>query len=251
MFASAEGVAANFVRARAGVVAACLRAGRAADAARMMVVSKTAPPELVAAAYAAGARLFGENRLQEGVEKQLALAGRIPAGGVEWRLIGHLQSNKITAALRSFDGLDALDSAELAVKMEKVAERTHRLVPFPVMIEVNIGREPQKTGIAPEDLDAVAETVLACRHLRWAGLMAIPPAPRPGGPAAGKAARPYFDAMRELWERWRPRATAPFELSLGMSQDFEEAIAAGSTVVRLGTAIFRERPHGPPPRAGE
>ncbi len=225
-------VAANWDRVRERAAAAARRAGRDPSAVRIVAVSKTKPVALIAAAVAAGVTDLGENYVQEAATKIPAISAP-----VTWHFIGHLQRNKASRAVELFDVIQTLDSAALAEALQRQAERRGRTVR--VLIEVNLGGEASKTGVAPAAAEALLAAVGHHRALRVDGLMAIPP-PAP----SATAARPYFRALRELRERLLPAAptNAPLrDLSMGMSDDFEAAIEEGATMVRIGRAIFGER----------
>jgi len=215
---------------------AASRANRDADGVRLMAVCKTFPPEAIIEAYAAGQRLFGENKVQEFAEKAGKFTG---LEGAEFHMIGHLQSNKAAKALEFFHAVDCLDSAKLATRLNAAAEVNGRVLP--VLIEINIGGEEAKSGVAPDspELIEILNGAPAWPHLRIRGLMTVPPYTEdPEG------ARPYFRKLRELRDRLAARnysAISLDELSTGMSHDFEVAIEEGSTCVRIGTAIFGER----------
>lgn len=224
----------NLERVRQRIAAACARAGRTPDSVRLMAVTKTVEPERILEAARLGLHLFGENRVQERLAKQAALAG-IPA---EWHLIGGLQSNKANRAAEIFDMVESVDSLVLAQRLDHAAERTGRVLP--VLLQVNIGREPQKHGAAPDQAVALAEAIADLPHLRLQGLMTVPPASDDP-----EASRPWFAALRQISEAIRNRVATsgqPWELSMGMSHDFEVAIEEGSTLIRVGSALFGERP---------
>ncbi|SRR5579872_810385 len=217
---------------------ACKRAGRPVGSVKLMAVSKTHPPETIAKSYRAGLRLFGENRVQEFSTKKelLPLAEMKDA---RWHLIGHLQSNKAQRAIEFFDGIDVVDSLRLAERLNAVAEKENRKLP--ILLQINVGDEAQKTGFAPisrelEDLLRAAEQL---GSLEIRGLMTVPPFR-----ADPEEVRPFFRMLRELREdvarRKLPRISMD-ELSMGMSHDFEIAIEEGATCVRVGSAIFGER----------
>jgi pyridoxal phosphate enzyme (YggS family) len=202
---------------------------------RIAAVSKTQPPEAVAAAIAAGADAIGENRVQEAATKRPLVTGTTP-----WHLVGPLQRNKAKLALELFDVVETLDRPELAGRLEILLGSAGRVLP--VFIEVNIGGEEQKTGIAPTASGSLVEHVkLRCPHLRLVGLMTVPPYhPDP------ERSRPHFAALRSLGADLTARfSLPPLELSMGMSEDFEVAVEEGATWVRLGRVLFGER-HTPP-----
>ncbi|HEX7156967.1 MAG TPA: YggS family pyridoxal phosphate-dependent enzyme [Burkholderiaceae bacterium] len=223
---------------RGRIAEAARRVGRPDDSVALVAVSKTFGAAEIAAAAAAGQRSFGENYLQEAAAKIDALRESMPGAGLEWHFIGPIQSNKTREIAARFDWVQSIDRLKVAERLS--AQRPPGLPPLDVLIEVNVSGEASKSGLAPQDLDAVSEQVARLARLRLRGLMAIPePQEDPD------RQRPPFARMRELFERARTRlhAVAPdFDtLSMGMSGDFESAIAEGSTMVRLGTAIFGER----------
>jgi len=212
------------------------RAGRDAGAITLMAVTKTFPPELIREAYEAGVRVFGENRVQEFAGKTVALRD---LGDARWHMIGHLQSNKAGKAAELFHAVDSIDSLKLAEKLNDAASEVGKTLS--VLIEVNVGGEAAKTGLAPDapELDLILSAAERLDHLAFRGLMTVPPyTDDPQG------ARPYFRKLRELRDAIAgPRlpAVGMEELSMGMSHDFEIAIEEGSTCVRVGTAIFGGR----------
>ena len=214
------------VRARIAATARC--AGRDPASIRLVLASKTQPAEAIRAAYRAGARDFGENYVQEATAKRAELAD---LSEIRWHLIGHVQTNKAKIAARVFALIHSVDSVRLA-------EALGRAQPSPrvrALIEVNLGAEPSKTGVAP---DAVAALLDAARgKIEIEGLMTIPP------PAASaETARPYFAQLREMRDRLAVQSgLALSELSMGMTDDFEIAIEEGATIVRIGRAVFGER----------
>jgi len=230
-------VAENIAAVRERIDQAARRVGRNPEELTLMAVSKTFPPQPIREAYKAGLRVFGENRVQEFTGKSDALRD---LAGAEWHLIGHLQSNKANKAAELFSAVDSIDSVKLAEKLNAAAERLGKTLS--VLIEVNVGGEEAKSGIDPQshELDAILESASQFHNLNVRGLMTIPPfTDDPEG------ARPYFRQLRELRDRISARRLPRIEmaiLSMGMSHDFEIAIAEGSTCVRVGTGIFGERP---------
>ena len=229
---SALEVAARLAEVRGRIAAAAARSGRLASDVTLVAVSKTVPAPVVAAAVAAGQRVFGESRVQEAIGKAQA-CGR----GISWHLIGHLQRNKSKAAARLFDVVESLDSLELAADLDRRAgEQGRRLR---VLVQVKIAEEPTKGGVAAHDAPALIEAAARLPNLELAGLMTIPPPPGPHG-----GSRPWFARLRGLRDRWDgaccPRGTLR-ELSMGMSADYEEAIEEGATIVRVGSVIFGSR----------
>lgn len=198
---------------------------------RLLAVSKTRSAGEVAALAELGQGAFGENYVQEGAGKVSALAGR----GLEWHLIGHLQSNKANDAARLFDWVQTLDRAKLvaALARHRPAERP----PLNVLVQVNVDDEASKHGCRPDEVRALADAIAAQPRLALRGLMAIP-APH----ADPERRRPAFARMRELFERLRASHPQADTLSMGMSDDFAIAIAEGATMVRIGSALFGPRP---------
>jgi hypothetical protein len=214
-------------------------ANRNPDQIALMAVSKTFPSEAIVEAYEAGQRLFGENKVQEFANKAGALAGLEDA---EFHMIGHLQSNKAAKAVELFHAVDSLDSAKLATRLNAAAETVGKVLP--VLVEINIGDEGAKSGVAPQspELIEILNGASGWPNLHIRGLMTVPPYTEdPEG------SRPYFRKLRELRDLVASRnysAISLDELSMGMSHDFEVAIEEGSTCVRIGTAIFGERKRG-------
>lgn len=230
-------VSENIAAIQERIASAAKRCGRRADEIALMAVTKTHPPERIREACAAGLRLFGENRVQEFEAKAAALADLTAA---EWHMIGHLQTNKAAKAVDLFAAVDSVDSIKLAEKLDAAARKLNRKLP--VLIEINIGGEQAKTGVAPNspEWEALLQAAPRLEALEFRGLMTVPPfTDDPEG------ARPYFRRLRELRDATASRklpAVSTDILSMGMSHDFEVAIEEGSTSVRVGTAIFGERP---------
>lgn len=216
-------IAENIASVEARIAAACVRAGRARQEVTLVAVSKTFPAELVSEALAGGIRELGENRVQEARDKKPLVSGH-----ARWHLIGHLQSNKAKDAVRIFDMIQTVDTLSLGSKIAAAAQAAGRTLD--VLMEVNLGREPQKHGAAPEEVEKIVEGLRAMEALHVRGLMTIPPAGTP------EQARAHFAELRAMGT-----ALGLEELSMGMSSDFEEAIEEGSTMVRVGRAIFGSR----------
>ena len=210
--------------------AACDRAGRDEKSVTLLAVSKTHPPETIRAAVDAGQLLFGENKIQEAKAKIPLCPGR-----ARWQFIGHLQSNKVRDAVQLFEMIQGVDSLTIAQEISKRAEQAAKTLP--ILLEVNVAGEGSKFGYAPEKLLAELNELNALPRIEIHGLMAIPPySPVP------EKARPYFQKLRELKLQCEQILGAPLpQLSMGMSGDFEVAIEAGATIVRVGTALFGER----------
>jgi pyridoxal phosphate enzyme (YggS family) len=227
----ASTIAANVERVRERIARAAERAGRSAGDITIVAASKTFPAEAIRAAYDAGLRHFGENRVQE-FEGKRAKLGDLDA---TWHLIGHLQSNKAKRAVQLFDRVDSVDRLSLAQKLGSAAAAEGKVLP--VLIEVHLGGEETKTGVEEADLAALAAGVAALAHLDLLGLMTIPPYFE-----EAERVRPYFRKLRELRDELsRKLGRALPVMSMGMSHDFEVAIEEGATEVRIGTAIFGER----------
>jgi len=228
-------VAANLASVQQRIAAAARRAGRDPDGVGLMAVSKTQPPARIREAYSAGQRLFGENRLQDFAAKSNTLQDL----AAEWHMIGHLQTNKATKTVELFHAVDSVDSMKLAEKLDAAARKLSRKLD--VLIEINVGGEAAKSGVAP-DSPALEELLLGAPRLKalvFRGLMTVPPFTDDP-----EDARPYFRGLRDLRDTLAARkleAVTMNQLSMGMSHDFEVAIEEGSTCVRVGTAIFGER----------
>jgi len=224
----------GFVRER--ISAAARRAGRNPADITLMGVSKTFPVERIRDAYAAGLRVFGENRVQEFAGKAASLRDLPDA---EWHLIGHLQTNKAAKAVELFDAIDSVDSVRTAEKLNVLAESVGRTLS--VLIEIKLGREQAKSGVAPDsgELEQILVGARRWSHLNIRGLMTVPPyTENPGG------SRPYFRQLRKIRDGIAVRRLPQIGmeiLSMGMSHDFEVAIEEAATCVRVGTAIFGER----------
>ena len=229
-------IAENIAAIRERMETAARRAGRSSGEIALMGVTKTHPPERIREAYAAGLRLFGENRVQEFAGKASALAN---LSGANWHMIGHLQTNKAGKAAELFNAVDSVDSVKAAEKLDAAARSLGKKLN--VLIEVNVGGEAAKSGIAPDsrDLDELLLAAARLETLEFRGLMTVPPfTDDPEG------ARPFFRKLRELRDMIAARrlsAVGMDVLSMGMSHDFEVAIEEGSTCVRVGTAIFGDR----------
>jgi len=226
-------IAENVARVEERIAAACQRSGRRRAEVRLVAVSKRHPVESIWAAFDAGVREFGENRVQEAKSKRAALADL----DVTWHLIGHLQSNKARLARELFHWVQSLDSLPLAEKLAQAAAAGEARLP--VLLEVNLGEEASKSGVRGGEVAELAEQIARLNQLELRGLMAIPPfGENP------EDVRPYFQRLRALADEVAARNlpnVSMRELSMGMSHDFEVAIEEGATMVRVGTAIFGER----------
>jgi pyridoxal phosphate enzyme (YggS family) len=226
-------VAANLARVRAEIDAACLAAGRDPGEVRLLPVSKTHPVRVLEAAYAAGARLFGENKVQEAAEKVEALSTGADRPDLRWAMIGHLQSNKARQVATFADELHALDSLKVARALHRALHELDRTLD--VFVQVNSSAEPQKSGLAPDDVEALLTELPALPTLRVRGLMTL--AVFSDDRAAVAACFERTAALRDAL----PPELLGRELSMGMSGDFALAIAHGATTVRVGQAIFGAR----------
>ena len=220
-------VAANLRAVQDSIAAACRRAGRAPAEVLLIGVSKTVDLDRIRAAIAAGVPALGENRVQEAKDKVEALGRPVP-----WHLIGSLQTNKARDAVRVFDCIHSVDRLDLAREIDRRAQAAGRTIEG--LLQVNLGEEPQKGGVAEDEVKRLLDDCAALSHLRIVGLMAIPPHTE-----EAEGARPYFKRLRAL----RDALGLP-HLSMGMSADYPIAIEEGATMVRVGTAVFgaRERP---------
>jgi pyridoxal phosphate enzyme (YggS family) len=215
------------------MAAAAGAAGRDPTSIRLVAVSKTFPIEAVREAYAAGQREFGENRVQEGLQK----IGETTDLTIRWHLLGHLQTNKARKAGPAFAMVQSVDSAELIQKLDAAASDAGRTPEL--LIQVDLAGEATKFGASPDEVPRLFDAAGACRAASVVGLMTLPPVPD-----TPEDARPFFRRLRELRDEWLAAgvpASMLRELSMGMSGDFEVAIEEGATIVRVGTAIFGSR----------
>ena len=245
-------IAESLARIEDQIAAACRRASRPRSEVGLMAVSKMHLVSAILDAIAAGQTLFGENRVQEFQQKHVQLRGTPEAGpaatfasplphGVQFHLIGHLQSNKAAKAAEIFDAIDTVDSLRLAQRLNETAQKLDRVLP--ILIEVKLSPEESKTGLDPtadpDALPTLLDQLPDLPHLRLRGLMTVPP-----WSEDPETARPYFVQLRTMRDRLaasNPRLDFS-SLSMGMSGDFEVAIEEGSSCVRIGTAIFGRRP---------
>jgi PLP dependent protein len=224
----------NLLRVKEQIADAAQRAGRSPEEITLIGVSKTQPAEAIERAFDAGLRHFGENRVQEWAGKRERIAN-LPA---TWHLIGHLQSNKAAKATKLFHSIDAVDDFALAQKLDRARAELAAGQRLRALIEVHIGGEETKSGIAEEDLPELAEKMMALERLELAGLMCIPPYLE-----NTEEVRPYFARLRRLRDGLESGLGRELPvLSMGMSHDFTVAILEGATEVRVGTALFGTRP---------
>ncbi|MGH9702978.1 MAG: YggS family pyridoxal phosphate-dependent enzyme [Candidatus Acidiferrales bacterium] len=243
MAAGRASIAGNLERARERIARAAERAGRRSEDVTLVAISKTFPAEAIREAFDAGARHFGENRVQEWEGKR----GELQDIRAVWHLIGHLQSNKTKRAAGLFHAIDSVDSLELARRLDaafasepvnsstaKNSDHSRRLN---VLVEVRLSPEESKAGVQEAELPGLTEALLAMPHLELRGLMTIPPFLDDP-----EQVRPFFQRLRELRDSVSSRIGRSLpELSMGMSHDYEIAVEEGATQVRLGTAIFGDR----------
>ena len=226
-------ISANLQAVRARLAAACVAAGRSASSVQLLAVSKTWPAARVREAVAAGQRTFGENYVQEAIDKAAELADLVEPG-LEWHFIGPLQSNKTRAVAEHFAWVHSVDRLKIAQRL--AAQRPPGLPPLQVCIQVNVSGEASKSGCRPDQAATLGHAVAALPQLRLRGLMAIP---EPDGDI--QLLRSRFARLRQLRDQLNAEGLALDTLSMGMSHDLEAAIMEGSTLLRIGTAIFGER----------
>ncbi|HEY0817958.1 MAG TPA: YggS family pyridoxal phosphate-dependent enzyme [Rhizobacter sp.] len=225
-------IAANIQQVRERIARACAAAQRPVQSVTLLTVSKTFSADFVREAFAAGERRFGENYVQEAIDKIEQLADLRPQ--IEWHLIGPLQSNKTRVAAKHFDWVHSVDRLKIAERLSE--QRPADLPPLNLCLQVNVSGEASKSGVAPDELPALAHAVAALPGVRLRGLMSIP---EPSNDPARQAAA--HRQLRQLRDRLQQEGLALDTLSMGMSADLETAIAEGSTMVRVGTAIFGQR----------
>jgi PLP dependent protein len=228
---TAMSIAENLAHLHEQITQSCRRANRPESEVALMAVSKAHPFEMIHEAYAAGQRLFGENRVQEFQEKSPHLKDLADAN---FHLIGPLQSNKTTKAAELFDAIDAVDSLKIAQRLNATAEALDKKLP--ILIEVKLSHEDTKHGLAPAELTTLLAAIEELSSIEAVGLMTVPPWSEDPEPA-----RPYFRELRRLRDQSIARFPRLTHLSMGMSNDFTVAIEEGSTCVRVGTAIFGRR----------
>ena len=226
-------IADRLTEVRARIERAARSAGRDPSSVTLVAVSKTFPVSAIREAYTAGHRNFGENRVQEAVQKIGALSDL----DVRWHLLGHLQTNKARKAAPAFAVIQSVDSLELLQKLDLAAAETGHRPDF--LIQVDLAGETTKFGVPPAEVPRLLDAAARCQAGRVTGLMTLPPAPE-----TPEDARPWFRQLRDLRDGWLASgvpASMLHELSMGMSGDFEVAVQEGATLVRVGTAIFGER----------
>jgi hypothetical protein len=226
-------VGANYRRIADSIAEAASKSGRDARQVKLLAATKSQQIELIRAAVDAGINLIGENYVQEAAVKKPLITG-----AVEWHMIGHLQRNKVKAAVDLFDVFESLDNLALARELDKEGQRRNKIMR--VFVEVNLGGEQGKTGVLEDHAAALVEQIVSLSHLRVEGLMSVPPYREDP-----EQVRPYFQRLRllqvKLGESRSPRLELR-ELSMGMSHDYKVAIQEGATIVRIGTALFGARP---------
>jgi PLP dependent protein len=227
-------IAGNLEHLQQQIHEACRRASRSDREVALMAVSKVHPAEVILEAYAAGQRLFGENRVQEFQEKSQHLAALNDA---DFHLIGPLQSNKTTRAAELFHAIDAVDSLKIAQRLDAAAKVLGKKLP--ILVEVKLSHEESKHGLAPAGLPALLAAIEPLESVQAVGLMTVPP-----WSEDAELARPYFRELRRLRDQSVTSFPKLMQLSMGMSNDFSVAIEEGSTCVRIGTALFGKRNMG-------
>jgi pyridoxal phosphate enzyme (YggS family) len=227
-------ISARLDHVRQAIAAAARDAARPPDSVWLIAVSKTFGPDAVIAAADAGQRMFGENYLQEALDKKLAVAAARPDLALEWHFIGPIQSNKTRPIAENFDWVHAVDREKIAQRLSD--QRPAHLPPLQICLQVNVSGEDSKSGVSPDELLPLARAVSAMPHLQLRGLMAIP---EPTEDAERQ--RAPFIQLRLLAQQFREAWIETDTLSMGMSADMAAAIAEGATMVRVGTAIFGQR----------
>ena len=224
------------------MAAACAQAGRELDTVRLLAVSKTFGFDTIIQAWSAGQYAFGENYIQEGIEKMAALRSAYPQAPIEWHCIGPVQSNKTRLVATQFDWVQSVDRLKIAQRLSD--QRPDGIPPLQICLQVNIDGGANKSGVKVSDLRALADAVAGLPRLHLRGLMCIPE------PVEGFAAqRNVFEQARALFDDLNACGFALDTLSMGMSDDLDAAIAAGSTLVRVGKAVFGHRPSPTSPNA--
>jgi PLP dependent protein len=228
-----DGLGERLANIRARIIQSLDRSDRPSDDVTLVAISKTHPASTIKEIIKLGATDLGENRIQEAEPKILEVGRDM----VRWHLVGHLQANKARRAVKLFDVIHSLDSIELAKRLDRLCEEEHTQVS--VLVQVDLGMEDTKSGISESDLAPLARYVSKCEHLKFAGLMTLPPFYDDV-----EAVRPFFRKLASLRDQLTEEGMFPAgrgELSMGMTHDFEVAIEEGATIVRIGTAIFGER----------
>jgi pyridoxal phosphate enzyme (YggS family) len=226
-------ISRRLTEVRERIAAAARSAGRDPSTVRLVAVSKTFPVDAVREAWLAGQREFGENRVQEGLQKIAASADL----EIRWHLLGHLQTNKARKAGPAFSVIQSVDSIELLQRLDRAAVEAGSAAEL--LVQVDLASEATKFGAPADEARRILEAASRCEAARVTGLMTLPPVPD-----TPEDARPWFRQLRELRDRWQADgvpATMLAELSMGMSGDFEVAVQEGATIVRVGTAIFGSR----------
>lgn len=232
--AAEKGLQTRLDDVRRRIAAAAERSGRLSDKITLVAVSKTHPAAVVQQAIAAGVTDLGENRVQEAEGKII----QVGPGAASWHLIGHLQTNKVRRAVKLFDVVHSLDSISLAQRLQRTCVEEGR-EELPVLVQVDLGGEATKSGIAATDLPELVKVINDCSRLKLIGLMLLPPFLEDL-----ERVRPFFRRLRGMRDELRARGhfgVLDGELSMGMTHDFEVAIEEGATMLRIGTAIFGER----------
>lgn len=229
-------IAQNLARVREKIEESCKRSGRQPGEVQLLAVTKNVPPEVVQEGVQAGLTHLGESKVQETLAKHEVLQPRFPQ--LKWHMIGHLQSNKVNRACEVFDAIQTLDSEKLAAAVNRRAAELGKIQEC--LIEVKVSDEPSKSGAAPDQIEPILQSCSSLKNLRVKGLMCMAPYFEDAS-----ASRPYFAKARGIFEKHFVKSSlnssGPAVLSMGMSHDFEAAIQEGSTMVRIGTALFGAR----------
>ncbi|MBF0359139.1 MAG: YggS family pyridoxal phosphate-dependent enzyme [Magnetococcales bacterium] len=231
-----ETISENLNYIQKQIAIACKKSGRKPDQVRLLAVSKTKPASAVVAAINGGQLLFGENRVQEARDKISLVAEEVDSTNVEWHLIGPLQRNKVKVAVNLFTMVHSVDSVDLAIELNRRALKSR---PMPVLVQVNVGREPQKSGFLAEAVTYAIKQMAELPGIKVKGLMTIPPATD-----SAEEARPYFRELAQLAKTINGLKIPGIdmaELSMGMSHDYMVAVEEGATLVRVGSAMFGAR----------
>jgi PLP dependent protein len=229
----------NLTEINSRIAAAASRVNRSPESIKLVAVSKLVPAEKIIEAFNLGQHLFGENYVQEALEK-IPLIRKQSQGEAQFHFIGKLQSNKAKKAVEFFDVIETVDSIKLGLALDRHGETLGK--PMEALVQVNLGEEARKSGVQLEHCEQILRGLIDCKFLRIVGLMTMPP-----NMANPEDVRPYFKKLRQLAEEMAAKnllgQQKPIELSMGMSGDFEVAIEEGATIIRVGTAIFGNRSH--------
>lgn len=220
--------AQNLILIQENIIKACESVGRKPESILLLPITKTQPIEVIDFVIRAGLTSIGENRVQEGIEKKQLIKNP----QLKWELVGHLQTNKINLALETFDRIQSVDNEKLLIKIDEAAKKLNRK--FPILLQVNAGQDPAKFGVDVDKVDSLLELALNLKNIQLDGLMTIPPL----SPDLSVAER-TFENLRNIKDRLSKEFDEPLpHLSMGMSNDYIQAIKAGSTIIRIGRSLF-------------